>query len=162
MSSSRVMVGLPFEKKRLASRGGLRKWTKQSLFRREPTLKSRPVRPAPLASPEPDTSLEEMPQPNFEALALPSLAVHHFIILSFILLVVVLLAWGLILSNHLSVALRYEISALTKERLELQERSRQLKMELAEIGSLEQLEEAARGVLGLITPNQGQIVVIEP
>jgi two-component sensor histidine kinase len=60
------------------------------------------------------------------------------------------------------VALSYEISALTREKLALQEINHQLKTELSVVGSLAQLEEAARDVLGLITPNQGQIVVIEP
>ncbi|MCL2029547.1 MAG: cell division protein FtsL [Deltaproteobacteria bacterium] len=110
----------------------------------------------------PESDVDNTPQPNFEALSLPLLSIRHFFILSVVLLIIVLLVWGLVRSNHLSVALRYEISALTKEKLDYQERNRQLKTELAAIGSLGQLEEAARNVLGLITPNQGQIVVIEP
>ena len=155
---SRIVVGLPFDKPRVAGRGGWKKW--RPPVRREPELKLRSVRPPGSESPEPDA--DNTPQPSFEALPLPLLSIRHFFILSAILAITVLLVWGLVRSNHLSVALRYEISALTKEKLDFQEQNRQLKTELAAIGSLGQLEEAARNVLGLITPNQGQIVVIEP
>jgi cell division protein FtsL len=97
-----------------------------------------------------------------EVQPLPLLALRHFLILSAISIAVILLVWGLVHSNHLSVSLSYEISALTQERLALQETNRQLKTELTGVGSLAQLEEAALNVLGLITPNQGQIVVIDP
>jgi cell division protein FtsL len=90
------------------------------------------------------------------------LPVRHFLILSAAVFAAVVLVWGLVRSNHLSVALSYEISALTQERLTLQEINHQLKTELTAVGSLAQLEEAARDVLGLVTPNQGRIVVIEP
>jgi len=99
---------------------------------------------------------------TFEARPLPLLPLRHFFILSTFVFLAILLVWGLVRSNHLSVALSYEISALTREKQELQEKNRQLKTELTKIGSLAHLEQVARNVLGLITPNQGQIVVIEP
>jgi cell division protein FtsL len=122
-------------------------------------LVRRPPAPAPsgLAAPP-----EILPAPDLEVQPLPLLPTRHFLVLSAIALAAVLLVWGLVRSNHLSVALSYEISALTLEKLALQEINRQLKTELTGVGSLAQLEEAARNVLGLITPNQGQIVVIEP
>jgi cell division protein FtsL len=105
---------------------------------------------------------ETLPAPDLEARPLPLLPARHFLILSAIVLVAIFLVWELVRSNHLSVALSYEISALTQEKMTLQEVNHQLKTELTVVGSLAQLEEAARDVLGLITPNQGQIVVIEP
>ena len=93
---------------------------------------------------------------------MPLLSVRSFLLLSVIVFAALILVWGLVRSNHLSVALSYEISALTREKLKLQEINHQLKTELTVVGSLAQLEEAAREVLGLITPNQGQIMVIEP
>ena len=161
MSSSRIMVGLPLEKSRSVSRGGWRKW--QLSARREPVLsQSKLVRPPAAAPSEPVAPQETLPALDLEAQPLSFLSVRHFFILSAIVLLSVLLVWGLVRSNHLSVALSYEISALTLEKLALQEINRQLKTELTGVGTLAQLEEAARDVLGLITPNQGQIVVIDP
>jgi cell division protein FtsL len=161
MSSSRIMVGLPLEKPRSVSRGAWRKW--RLPIRREPVLlQGKLVRPqvaAPSASVAPE---ETLPVPDLDIQPLPLLSTRHFLILSAIALASVLLVWGLVRSNHTSVALSYEISALTLEKLALQEINRQLKTELTGVGSLAQLEEAARDVLGLITPNQGQIVVIDP
>ena len=158
MPSSRIIVGLPLEKPRPVSRGGWRKW--RLAVRREPVLQSKVVRP-PATSPFEPAGTAETPL-DLEVRPLPLLPIRHFFILSTIALAAILLVWGLVRSNHLSVTLSYEISALTKEKLILQETNRQLKTELTGVGSLAQLEEAARNVLGLITPNQGQIVVIEP
>jgi len=154
------MVGLPLEKKRLAGRGGCKEWLFSS--RRGPAGKSRMARPSALTSPGQGAPEEILPALDLEVQPPSLLPIRHFFILSAISLVVILLVWGLVRSNHLSVALSYEISALAQERLELQEANRRLKTELTGVGSLAQLEEAARNVLGLITPNQGQIVVVEP
>jgi hypothetical protein len=59
------------------------------------------------------------------------------------------------------VAYGYEISGLTQTRLKALESNRQLKMELAQVTSLDQLEAVAKTALGLVVPQQGQIVVIE-
>ena len=162
MSSSRIMVGLPLEKTRPVSRGVWRRWSGRSPARREPLLETRLVRPSAAALSGPVTPKETMPAPDLEARPLALLPTRHFLVLSAIVVTAVFLVWGLVRSNHLSVALSYEISALTLEKLALQEINRQLKTELTGVGSLAQLEEAARDVLGLITPNQGRIVVIEP
>jgi cell division protein FtsB len=152
------MVGLPLEKSRFASRGGWRKWT---AVRREPLLQQAWRPPAEVSSGLAAYN-ETLPAPDLEARPLPVLPARHFLLLSAIALVAIFLVWELVRSNHLSVALSYEISALTQEKMALQETNHQLKTELTIVGSLAQLEEAARDVLGLITPNQGQIVVIEP
>ena len=155
------MVGLPLEKPRSVGRGTWKKWRLPA--RREPVILqgklTRPQATAPSAPVEPQ---EALPVPDLEIQPLPLLSTRHFLILSAIALASVLLVWGLVRSNHTSVALSYEISALTLEKLALQEINRQLKTELTGVGSLAHLEEAARDVLGLITPNQGQIVVIDP
>ena len=161
MSSSRIMVGLPLEKPRSVSRGSWRKWRLPA--HREPSLlQAKLIRPPAAAPSEPVALQEILPVLDLEIQPLPFLPVRHFFILSAIVIVSILLVWGLVRSNHSSVALSYEISALTLEKLALQEINRQLKTELTGVGSLAQLEEAARNVLGLITPNQGQIVVIDP
>lgn len=160
MSSSRVMVGMPLEKSRSRGRGGWRKWpVAESQVRRAPVLKAELAR----SSAEVLSELEDiLPAPGSEGRSLTLLPTRHFLVMSAIAGIVIFLVWGLVRSNHLSVGLSYEISALTRERMALQEINRQLETELAGFGSLAELEEAARGILGLITPNQGQIVVIDP
>jgi cell division protein FtsL len=151
------MVGLPLEKARPADRSGRRKWL--SPRHRDSVGKTQLVRPVSFGQAAPE---ENLPALDLEVQPPSVLSMRHFCILSAMSLLVILLVWGLVRSNHLSVALSYEISTLAQERLTLQEANRQLKTELTGVGSLAQLEEAARNVLGLITPNQGQIVVVEP
>ena len=160
MSSSRVKVGLPLEKPRSAGRGNWRKGLHWPPAQREPVL-GRARRREAIPS-EAGGFREAGPVSDLEARPLSLLSVRSFLLLSAIVFAALVLVWGLVRSNHLSVALSYEISALTREKLKLQEINHQLKTELTVVGSLAQLEEAAREVLGLITPNQGQIVVIEP
>ncbi|GHV56293.1 hypothetical protein FACS189460_0820 [Deltaproteobacteria bacterium] len=142
---------------RTLSRGGWQ-WGAGARSRKEA---ARPVKPvfAPAAVP---AGPAVRPLPDLAAGPLSFLPVRHFFLLTALLLAVILLTWGLVRSNHLSVALSYEISELTQRKLNLLETNRQLKTELTRLGSLDQLEKAARSTLGLITPNQGQIVVIEP
>jgi len=161
MFSSRVMVGLPLEKPRSAGRGLWRKGPVWPPVQRTPVVKQarRPQAAVPSAA---GAFMEAGPARDSEARPLPLLSVRCFLLLFAIVLAAVILVWGLVRSNHLSVALSYEISALSQEKLKLQEINHQLKTELTVVGSLAQLEEAARDILGLITPNQGRIVVIEP
>jgi len=160
MFSPRVMVGLPLEKPRSAGRGNWRKGLLWPPAQRVPAV--RPARRREALPPEAGAFKEAGPVSEREARPLPLLSVRSFLLLSVIVFAALILVWGLVRSNHLSVALSYEISALTREKLKLQEINHQLKTELTVVGSLAQLEEAAREVLGLITPNQGQIMVIEP
>jgi len=160
MFSSRVMVGLPLEKPRAAGRGAWRKGPVWPPVNRASLLK--PGRRREAAPPEAGAFNDSGPARESEIRPLSLLSIRHFLLLSAIALAAIILVWGLVRSNHLSVALSYEISALTREKMKLQEINHQLKTELTVVGSLAQLEEAARDVLGLITPNQGQIVVIEP
>ena len=160
MFSSRVMVGLPLEKPRSAVRGVWRKGPDWPPVQRGPVAR-RARRPSAVPS-EAGGFAEAAPARDSQVRPLSLLPVRSFLLLSVIALAAIILVWGLVRSNHLSVALSYEISALTQEKLKLQEINHQLKTELTVVGSLAQLEEAARDILGLITPNQGQIVVIEP
>lgn len=161
MFSSRVLVGWPLEKPRSAGRGIWRPGRAWSPARRVAVL--RPARRPPAAAQAEAAAFKEAAAvPDLEVRPLSRLSGGHFLLLSLIVLAAVILVWGLVRANHLSVALSYEISALTREKLKLQEINHQLKTELSVVGSLGQLEEAARDVLGLITPNQGRIMVIEP
>ncbi|MDR1083746.1 MAG: cell division protein FtsL [Deltaproteobacteria bacterium] len=63
--------------------------------------------------------------------------------------------------SHSQNELGMEISRLTKYQVLLQEENRRLKIELARQASLDELEALARRELGLISPSQGQIVVID-
>jgi cell division protein FtsL len=68
---------------------------------------------------------------------------------------------GLARMAHSHKQLGLEVSRLTREQVRLSEINRELKMEIAKIMVLEDLEAIARGTLGLRTPSLGQIVVIE-
>jgi hypothetical protein len=114
-----------------------------------------------LAKPAVPPAAAPLVAPNLAADPLSFLSGRHFLALATLALVGVMLVWGLVRSNHVAVAHSYEISDLTQQKLRLLETNRQLNTELARVSSLQQLEDAARGQLGLVTPKQGQIVVID-
>lgn len=89
------------------------------------------------------------------------LSARNFFVLFAVAAISIFVVGLMVRSNHLAVSHSYEISELTQEKMDLLEINRQLKTELAEVGSLEHLEKAARETLGLISPQKGQIVVIE-
>jgi cell division protein FtsL len=159
MSVSRIKVGLPLDSPRNLSHASW-KWGAKTRAKKEPVSRPRLVKSAP-APPKAASPPENQAVPDLAAAPLSFLSARHFFVLSAVFMAAIILVWGLVRSNHLSVALSYEISDLTQRKLDLLEVNRQLKTELAQIGSLGQLEEAARSVLGLITPSQGQIVVID-
>lgn len=98
---------------------------------------------------------------NIATRPLSFLSARNFFVLLGVAAVTIFVVGSLVRSNHLAVSHSYEISELTQRKMNLLEINRQLKTELAQVGSLEHLEKAARESLGLITPRQGQIVVIE-
>lgn len=98
---------------------------------------------------------------NIAAQPLPFLSARNFLALVFFAALVILPVGRLAFSNHQSVAESYEISQLTQTKMDLLETNRRLKAELAALGSLTLLEKAARDTLGLVTPGEGQIVVID-
>ncbi len=164
MSISRVKVGLPIDSPGGRLRGGV-KWSGQARSRPDQPRRARPtVKPKPVtakAKPAVDPTASPLAAPNIAAGPLAFLSARHFLTLVSLALVAVLLVWFLVQSNHLAVAYSYEISDLTQQKLRLIETNRQLNSELARASSLSQLEEVARTKLGLVTPQQGQIVVID-
>ena len=89
------------------------------------------------------------------------LSARQTMLLATVALVSVLVVWGLMRSNHQAVAHSYELSHLTQKKVTLLEDNRQLKAELARVSSLVHLESAAASTLGLVVPQNGQIVVID-
>ncbi len=161
MSISRVMVGLPIDRPNGRTRGGL-KWSGQTRSTKDRSggvRLAKPVSAKPKLAPPPAAAT--LVTPNRAAAPLSFLSARHFLVLAALVLAGVMLVWGLVRSNHTAVAHSYEISDLTQQKLRLLETNRQLNTELARVSSLHQLEELARGKLGLITPKQGQIVVID-
>lgn len=92
---------------------------------------------------------------------LSSLSLRKFLVLSGLGMGLVLVILGLVLSSHMAVSHSYDLSGLIQDKIRLVEVNRQLKTELARFSSLDQLEVVARETLSMVTPQQGQIVVIE-
>ena len=161
MSISRVRVGQPLGGSYSMMPGGL-KWGAKTRSRKEaaPRLRLKLTRPAS-TRPEPAPMMTEVQAiPDIASAPLNFLSLRHFTLLAVLALALIFLVWGLMRSNHQAVAHSYEISDLTQRKLSLLEDNRLLKAELARVGSLDQLEKSARA-LGLETPRQGQIVVID-
>lgn len=159
MSISRVKVGLPIDSSS-TSRG------RSVSVRWSQTKAARPEGPARRAlnknRPSAPIAPEAVTAPaHIASKPLSFLSARNFFVLLGVALVSIFVVGGLVRSNHLAVSHSYEISELTQHKMDLLEVNRQLKTQLARVGSLEHLEKAARESLGLITPQQGQIVVIE-
>ena len=160
MSISRVRVGQPLGGS-YSMPGGL-KWGAKTRSRKEaaPRLRlnlSRPASARPVSEP---MTADVQAIPDIASTPLNFLSLRHFTLMAVLALALILLVWGLMRSNHQAVSHSYEISDLTQQKLDLLATNRQLKAELAKVGSLDQLEKSARA-LGLETPRQGQIVVID-
>ena len=157
MNISRVRVGQPLGRTRLKTSVSLRWAGARSQKEAAPRLRlsraaaGRPTVPSAPAAPR---------APDMVAPPLFFLSLRNFFILAGLALVVIMLIWGMVRSNHQAVAYSYEMPALNEKKLRLQEINRQLNAELTEISSLSQLEKAAPR-LGLGIPQQGQIVVID-
>lgn len=162
MSSSRVKVGLPLRSSRSRAVGAM-KWDGKSRYvsKKESPPKIRltrlePVRKAPEAGYEAQASV-----PDFATPPLSFLSLRNFCLLAGLAAMMVLLVWGMVSSNHQAVNHGYEIYELTQKKTRLLESNRRLNAELISVSSLDQLEKVARENLGMITPQQGQIVVID-
>jgi cell division protein FtsB len=160
MSNSRVIVGLPIDSSGGRLRGGV-KWAGQARSRQDQPRRTGPAVKTGQAGSAIDSAEEFLAAPNTAAGSLAFLSARHFLALVSLSLAAVLLVWFLVQSNHVAVVHSYEISDLTQQKLRLTEINRQLNTELARVSSLAQLEETARHTLGLVTPQQGQIVVID-
>lgn len=159
MFISRAKVGQPLDGSRFRTSVGM-KWEGNSRVRRASSLK---LRQGKAAAPRPAPEPAAMPQalPDIVTPPLSFLSARNFCVLAGLALVVILLVLGMVRSNHQAVAYSYEISELTQKKLRLIETNRRLSSELAAISSLAQLEKATRTKLNLISPQQGQIVVID-
>lgn len=161
MFISRVKVGQPLDGSRFRTSVGM-KWEGSSRIRRSSSLKLRQGKAsAPRSRPEPEVAAMPQALPDIPTPPLSFLSVRNFCVLAGLALVVILLVLGMVRSNHQAVAFSYEISELTQKKLKLIETNRRLGSELAAVSSLEQLEKATRTRLDLISPQQGQIVVID-
>ncbi|MDR1045129.1 MAG: hypothetical protein LBP33_08440 [Candidatus Adiutrix sp.] len=161
MSISRVRVGQPLGGFYSTMPGGLQ-WSAKTRSRKESAGRRRLnlTRPASARpAPEPVTA-EAQAVPEISGAPLNFMSLRHFTLMTALALGIILLVLGLMRSNHQAVAHSYELSDLTQQKLGLLEVNRQLKAELAQVGSLDQLEVKARA-LGLVTPRQGRIVVID-
>lgn len=165
MSLSSIRVGLPVDGgRRQNQRGGL-KWIAGSRPQKKTadrglslrrSAQARPDRPSATVSAAPVMSISDI-----ESGPLSFLSSRQTMLLATVALVAVLVVWGLVRSNHQAIAHSYELSHLTQQKLNLLEANRQLQSELSRVSSLVHLEEAAHSALGLITPEKGQIVVID-
>ncbi|MDR1395425.1 MAG: cell division protein FtsL [Deltaproteobacteria bacterium] len=110
--------------------------------------------------------LESSRQPENQLLARTEETLNFLSVRNFFLIAsaAVILFLGLLIFiriSHSQNELGMEISRLTKYQVQLQEENRRLKIELARQASLDELEALARRDLGMISPSQGQIVVID-
>lgn len=64
-------------------------------------------------------------------------------------------------TNHQAVQTGLQIADLHKERAEMVDLNRRYKVELANLTSLDRLEETAKAKLGLVAPSPEQVQVIE-
>lgn len=159
MSISRVKVGQALGGSRFRTAVGM-KWDGGSRVRRASSLKLRQGKVSP-PRPEIDIMIVQPTVPDIVTPPLSFLPLRNFCVLAGLALMVILLVLGMVRSNHQAVAYSYEISELTQKKLRLMETNRRLSSELASVSALPQLERASRVHLNLISPQQGQIVVID-
>jgi cell division protein FtsL len=112
-------------------------------------------------------TLEQFKRPENQLLArLPNeslsfLSIRNFIILAAVAGIFFLGLLVFIKVSHSQNKLGMEISRLMNYQVQLLEENRRLKIELARLASLDDLEIVARRDLGLVSPSQGQIVIID-
>ena len=161
MNIARVKARQPLKNSSRSSRGELNWRSKVDAGKNRPTM-MRPNREFISRSRSgADSAPATFSVPGIDPQILSNLSPRSFAIAIVLGIVAIFLILGLVLSSHLAVAHSYDLSDLTQHKLRLLEVNRQLKTELARTSSLDQLEFAARQNLGLITPIQGQIVVID-
>ncbi|MDR1608655.1 MAG: cell division protein FtsL [Deltaproteobacteria bacterium] len=89
------------------------------------------------------------------------MSIRNFIILAAVAGIFFLGLLVFIKVSHSQNKLGMEISRLMNYQVQLLEENRRLKIELARLASLDDLEIVARRDLGLVSPSQGQIVIID-
>jgi cell division protein FtsL len=112
-------------------------------------------------------SLEHFQRPENQLLArlpeetLSFISAKNFFILAAAAVILFLGFLVFIRVSHGQNELGMEISRLAKYQVQLMEENRRLKIELARLAALDDLEIVARRDLGLVSPSQGQIIVID-
>lgn len=86
---------------------------------------------------------------------------HRFLFVFSVAVVIVAFALIFVWMNYQVVQAGYDIAGLHQEKAELLDLNQQLKLELANLTSLDRLERLAKKKLGLITPRPDQVKVIE-
>ena len=164
MSISRVKVGLPLGGSRPSARNGF-KWSGQARSQKNASVSrlrlTREIKSGVRSMDSAVSMAEPQAAPDIADGPLSFLTARQFCALILVTMTAVMLVWGMVSSTHQALRYSYEISKLTTLKTELLEINRRLNADLANQGTLDQLEKTARGDLGLITPQQGQIVVID-
>ncbi|MBW2060172.1 MAG: cell division protein FtsL [Deltaproteobacteria bacterium] len=70
-------------------------------------------------------------------------------------------AFAFVWINHQAVQIGYDITRLNQQQLKLIDLNRKLRVELANLTSLDRLERLAKKKLGLVAPRPEQVVVVE-
>jgi cell division protein FtsL len=71
------------------------------------------------------------------------------------------MALGIVWQHVYAVRLGYEIERLREQQSALVQEGKTLKLELGKLRSMRRVEEVARGRLGMVSPQPGQVVVIQ-
>jgi len=86
---------------------------------------------------------------------------HRLFLALSVALIFVGIALVFVWSNYQAVQTGYVISRLHQEQVRMMDLNRKLKVELANLTSLDRLERLAKNEMGLVTPRPDQIQVIE-
>jgi len=86
---------------------------------------------------------------------------HRFYFALCTALILFSFAFTFVWANHQSVQAGYTLARLHADQTKLKELNRKYKVELANLTSLDRLEDMAKKQLGLVTPSPEQVQVIE-
>lgn len=78
-----------------------------------------------------------------------------------VVLLLIAFAMSMVWINHRSVQTGYEITQLNREQIRLMDLNAKLKVEFANLTTLDRLERLARESLGLVAPRPDQVKVIK-
>lgn len=78
-----------------------------------------------------------------------------------VVLMLIAFAMSMVWINHRSVQTGYEITQLNREQIRLMDLNAKLKVEFANLTTLDRLERLARESLGLVAPRPDQVKVIK-
>jgi cell division protein FtsL len=111
----------------------------------------------PVSLDQPSQDLALVPEPAERPRRLPVKRFASIVTLSVVFVVCLFILIGLEIKHN---ALGREVSRLTSQKTALLEENRHLKAEMSRLTVFEDLEFVARQSLGLVAPDNGQIIVI--